>query len=44
MTKHIALGKEAPDFCLTDVNGQEVSLSTFRHKKHVILIFTRGFF
>lgn len=33
----------APDFTLTDVNGSPVSLSGFRGKKHVILVFNRGF-
>lgn len=44
MAKHIAVGKKAPDFVLTDVNGRDVSLSAYRHEKHIVLVFTRGFF
>jgi peroxiredoxin len=43
MNEEIAIGKEAPDFELTDVEGRTVHLSDYRDKKHVILNFTRGF-
>jgi peroxiredoxin len=43
MTKHIAVGQAAPDFELTDVQGRIVRLSDYRGKKHVVLVFTRGF-
>lgn len=33
----------APDFALTDTNGDEIRLSDFRGKKFVILSFLRGF-
>jgi Iodothyronine deiodinase len=33
------VGSEAPDFCLSDVDGSQVSLSSFRNKKHVLLEF-----
>ena len=33
----------APDFALTDTKGDRVSLSDYRGKKHVVLVFTRGF-
>lgn len=33
----------APDFALTDTNGDEVRLSQFRGKKNVVLSFLRGF-
>ncbi len=33
----------APDFTLVDTHGAEVSLSDYRDKKHVVLIFNRGF-
>jgi peroxiredoxin (alkyl hydroperoxide reductase subunit C) len=39
----IELNKPAPDFTLTDINGNEVSLSDFQGKKNVLLVFNRGF-
>jgi hypothetical protein len=33
----------APDFTLEDSDGQSVSLSDFRHRRHVVLVFNRGF-
>lgn len=39
----VALNTPAPDFSLTDFNGQEVKLSDFRGKTHVLLVFNRGF-
>jgi peroxiredoxin len=39
----VQLNQEAPDFTLTDYNGQEISLSQFRGEKHVLLVFNRGF-
>jgi mycoredoxin-dependent peroxiredoxin len=35
----IAVGAEAPDFTLKDQNNQEVSLSSFRGNKNVLLVF-----
>lgn len=35
-------GQEAPDFTLPDANGSEVSLSHFRGKSNVVLVFFRG--
>lgn len=43
MTK-IQVGVVAPDFTLTDTWGQSVSLSDFQGRKHVVLVFNRGFF
>ncbi|MBI2174104.1 MAG: redoxin domain-containing protein [Candidatus Omnitrophica bacterium] len=33
------VGAPAPDFALTDLNGEKVSLSDFRGRKHVVLEF-----
>lgn len=33
----------APDFVLKDAQGRLVRLSDFRGKKHVLLVFNRGF-
>ncbi len=41
--KLIAPGTLAPDFELTDVQGNLVRLSDFRGKKPVVLAFLRGF-
>ncbi len=38
------LNKPAPNFTLTDFNGQEISLESFQGKKNVLLVFNRGFF
>ena len=38
------LTKSAPDFTLTDFEGNEVRLSDFQGKKNVLLVFNRGFF
>ena len=33
----------APDFELTDVNGENIRLFDFRGHKNVVLVFLRGF-
>ena len=43
MSQKAELNKPAPDFTLPDFNGQEVTLSTFKDKKNVVLVFNRGF-
>jgi cytochrome oxidase Cu insertion factor (SCO1/SenC/PrrC family) len=39
----VEINAEAPDFTLEDINGDPVSLSDFRGKKHVVLVLNRGF-
>jgi peroxiredoxin len=39
----VSLNSSAPDFELTDFNGQMVRLSDYCGKKNVLLIFNRGF-
>jgi len=39
----IPVGGMAPDFNLTSVDGKSVRLSQYRDKKHVVLVFLRGF-
>lgn len=34
----------APDFTLLDIQGNSITLSHFQDKKHVVLVFNRGFF
>lgn len=38
------LNKPAPNFTLTDFNGQGFNLESFQGKKNVLLVFNRGFF
>ena len=33
------VGEDAPDFSLRDVSGRMVSLSNFKEKKNIVLIF-----
>ena len=33
----------APDFFMIDIKGDEIRLSNYLHKKHVLLILNRGF-
>jgi len=39
----VALNVTAPDFTLPDLNGHPVSLSDFRGRKNVLLVFNRTF-
>jgi len=39
----IVESKPAPDFELADSEGRQVRLSNYKGKKHVVLIFNRGF-
>ena len=40
--KRIKVGQPAPDFTLENMDGKPVSLSDYRGKKKVILVFYRG--
>lgn len=39
----VQINAEAPDFTLIDFNNQEISLSSYRSKKNVLLVLNRGF-
>ena len=39
----IKIGQPAPDFTLEDSDGKAISLSDFRDKKSVVLVFYRGY-
>lgn len=41
--KRIKTGSLAPDFTLEDLDGRRVTLSQFRGKKKVVLVFYRGY-
>ncbi len=43
MVKRVEIKAKAPDLALEDFRGQTVRLSDYRGKKHVILVFNRGF-
>ena len=40
--ERITVGVQAPDFTLEDEHGTAVSLSQYRGKKDVVLVFYRG--
>jgi cytochrome oxidase Cu insertion factor (SCO1/SenC/PrrC family) len=39
----VRVGQRAPDFTLQDTEGKNVTLSDFRDKKTVVLVFYRGY-
>lgn len=39
----VTVNTPAPDFTLTDYQGNPVSLSDFEGQKHVLVVFNRGF-
>ena len=39
----VAINQPAPDFTLQDYQGNTVTLSYYRHKQPVLLVFNRGF-
>jgi len=40
--ERVKAGDKAPDFTLENMDGQKISLSDFRGKKNVVLVFYRG--
>ncbi len=40
----VELNAPAPDFALTDYQGNEVTLGQFKGQQRVLLVFNRGFF
>ena len=40
--ERVAVGTPAPDFILTDLDGEPIQLSSFRDKANVVLVFYRG--
>ena len=43
MSKMIQMNTPAPDFELPDWHGTPIKLSAFKGKKHILLVFNRGF-
>lgn len=41
--RFISIGEEAPDFSLNSVAGESITLSQYRNKKNVVIVFLRGF-
>ena len=41
-TGRVTVGSEAPDFALESLSGPAVTLSQFRGKQNVVLVFYRG--
>ena len=39
----VKVGQPAPDFTLEDSDGKSITLSDFRGKKSVVLVFYRGY-
>ncbi len=43
MSNKVAVNTQAPDFELPDFHGRPVRLSDYVERKHVVLVFNRGF-
>ena len=39
----VKVGQQAPDFSLEDSDGKAITLSDFRGKKSVVMVFYRGY-
>ena len=40
--ERVKIGDQAPDFTLENMDGRKISLSDFRNKKNLVLVFYRG--
>jgi cytochrome oxidase Cu insertion factor (SCO1/SenC/PrrC family) len=40
--ERVKVGDQAPDFTLENIDGKRISLSDFRGKRNVLLVFYRG--
>ena len=43
MARPPQIGHHAPSFTLIDTRGEKIRLSDYEGKKHVLLVFNRGF-
>jgi cytochrome oxidase Cu insertion factor (SCO1/SenC/PrrC family) len=41
--QRVKIGEPAPDFTLEEIDGKKITLSEFRGKKTVVLVFYRGY-
>ncbi|TMA12258.1 MAG: redoxin domain-containing protein [Deltaproteobacteria bacterium] len=41
--ERVKIGDKAPDFTLENMDGKKITLSTYRGKKNVVLVFYRGY-
>lgn len=42
-TGRVIVGSEAPDFTLASLTGRRITLSDYRGRKNIILVFYRGY-
>lgn len=40
--ERVKIGDKAPDFTLVNMDGKKITLSSYRGKKNVVLVFYRG--
>jgi peroxiredoxin len=43
MAKQVEINTMAPDFTLPDFSGNQITLSDYRERLRVVLVFNRGF-
>lgn len=43
MAKRVEIAAVAPDFSMPDFTGRQRNLSDYRTRRHVVLVFDRGF-